>query len=115
MTELDKQGAAHQREAFEQVLAALGSCSPIHQNILSLPGNATCYPKFMSWGGNDMGGVTDGSIEFSLEGILVHVLLPQKAKPWWKVLGFIAPEELGMSQERGNSITVSLWFLWLKH
>lgn len=72
MTELDKQWAVQQREAFEQVLTALGSHSPINQNILYLPGNATCYPKHMSWGGNDVGGVTDGSTEFSLEGILVH-------------------------------------------
>lgn len=63
-----------------------------------------------------MGGVTDGSREFSFEGILVHALLPHKAKRWWKVLGFIVPEELGLSQERGQYlITFSFWFLWLKH
>lgn len=48
-------------EVFEQVLAMLGFCSPVNQQILYLPGDATCYPKYMFGEANDMGGVADGS------------------------------------------------------
>lgn len=48
-------------EVFEQVLAMLGFCSPVNQQILYLPGDTTCYPKYMFGEANDMGGVADGS------------------------------------------------------
>lgn len=49
-------------EVFEQVLAVLSFCSPVNQQILHLPGNATCYPKYMFGEANDMDGVADGSV-----------------------------------------------------
>lgn len=52
----------NQMEVFEQVLAMLSFCSPVNQQILHLPGNATCYPKYVFGEAKDMGGVVDGSV-----------------------------------------------------
>lgn len=59
----------------------------------------------MSWGGNDVGGVT----EFSSEGILVHATEG-------KALVQSAWIYCSRGARRGQySITVSFWFLWLNH